>query len=87
MPDQNGRARQPNWLATLFLLPALVLAALFGFVIFLVVLGAALLAVLAIMLRLWWLNRGRRQAPDKGVLEGEFVVVRESGRSEKGHRH
>lgn len=78
MPEWNPQARPANWLARLFVLLALALGALFGFVIFLVVLGVALFALLGMLLRLWWLNRRRRQPTGgSGALEGEYVVVRE----------
>lgn len=77
------RNSRETWLTTLLLLPALVAAALFGFVIFLVVLGAAMVAILVIMARLWWLNRKLRKTPGKGALEGEFVVIEETRRSDE----
>jgi len=60
MPEWNLQARPANWLARLVVLLTLALAALFGFVIFLVVLGVALFTLLGMMLRFWWLNRRRR---------------------------
>jgi hypothetical protein len=84
--DWNVRATRHNWLAMLLLLPALLLAGLFGFVIFFVVLGAALFAFLVIALRMWWLNRGRRRQPTKGALEGEFVVIRDKNDEDVAHR-
>jgi len=86
MSEWNAQARPANWLARLFVLLTLALAALFGFVIFLVVLGVALFTMLGMLLRFWWLNRGRRPAAGSGALEGEYVVVRESLRSEQKPR-
>lgn len=80
------RSSRQTWLTSLLLIPAFVVAALFGFVIFLVVVGAAMFAVLVIMARLWWLNRKRRKSPGEGALEGEFVVIRETLRSDEKRR-
>jgi len=87
MSEWNVQAGPGNWLVKLFVLLMLALAALFGFVIFLVVLGVALFTLLGMMLRFWWLNRRRRPAAaGSGALEGEYVVVRETLRSEQKPR-
>lgn len=78
------RPAPPRWLAMLLLVPMLVVAAVFGFFIFVVALGFVLFAAVVIGLRLWWLRRKLRTAAPatEPVLEGEYVVVRETRRRE-----
>lgn len=71
-------AEIPNWLAWLIAVPALVVAALFGAVVFLVALGVVAAVALYLGVRLWWLRRKLRKAtPQNDVLEAEYVVIRE----------
>jgi hypothetical protein len=79
MPSIQERPAPPRWLAMLLLVPMLVVAAVFGFFIFLVALGFVLFAAVVIGLRLWWLRRKLRAATPATdpALEGEYVVVRE----------
>lgn len=67
-----------SWLAWLIAVPVLVVAALFGAVVFLAVLGLAVLVVIYLALRIAWLRRRHRTVPADAVLDGEYVVVRES---------
>jgi len=75
----------PGWLAWLIAIPALVVAALFGFVVFVAVLGLALLIALYLGIRIWWLRRKIRRAPESEVIEGEYVVVRKAQKTDKEH--
>lgn len=68
----------PGWLAWLIAIPVLVMAALFGFVALVAVLGLALLVALYLAARVWWLRRSRPRAAASEVIEGEYVVVRKS---------
>jgi len=67
----------PNWLAWLITIPALVVAALFGFVVFLAAVGVVVTIGLYLGVRIWWLRRKMRKAPQHGTIEAEYVVVRE----------
>lgn len=68
----------PSWLAWLIAVPALVVAALFGFVVFLTVLGVAVLVVIVLAVRIAWLRHKHRAGPADAAIDGEYVVVRES---------
>lgn len=70
-------SEMPSWLAWLIAIPALAIAALFGAVVFLVVIGVAATVALYLGVRIWWLRRKLRKSPPPGVLEAEYVVVRE----------
>ena len=74
-----------GWLAWLLAIPMLVLAAVFGFFVFLTVLGLALVFAIVLGVRLWWLRRQLRRAPASGVIEGEFTVMPERRRDDRGH--
>lgn len=78
------RVQPRGWLAWLVAIPALVLAAVFGFFVFLAVLGLALLVALALGVRLWWLRRRLHRAAAGQPIEGEFVVVRERSPRDQG---
>lgn len=84
MPSIQERPAPPRWLAMLLLVPMLVVAAVFGFFIFLAALGFVLFAAVVIGLRLWWLRRKLRTAASvtDPVLEGEYIVVRETRQRE-----
>lgn len=72
-----------SWLAWLLLLPIVVVAAMFGFVVFLVVLAMATVALAVVFTRLWWLQRKlKKQAAREGALDGEYTVVRKESRTE-----
>ncbi len=78
MAEMKIQGTRHGWLAALLLLPFFVAAAIFGFFVFLAVLGLAMLTVLVFVVRLWWLRRQlRRQQPESQILEGEYIVVRE----------
>ncbi len=67
-----------SWLAWLIAVPVLVVAALFGFMVFLTVLGVALLVVIYLVARIAWLRRKHRAVPADAAIDGEYVVVREA---------
>ena len=73
-----------GWLAWLLAVPALVLAAVFGFFVFLAVLGLALLIAIVLRVRLWWLRRQLRRAPASAVIKGEYTVMPERRRDDSG---
>jgi len=59
------------------LLVALAVSLLLGAMLFLTILGLAVVLILALYLRFWWLRRQwQRQAPSRrgDVLEGEYTV-------------
>jgi len=68
----------PSWLAWLIAIPALVVAALFGFVVFVAALGVVLLFALYLGVRSWWLRRNARQNAGSEAIEGEYVVIRKA---------
>jgi len=68
----------PSWLAWLIAIPALVVAALFGFVVFVAALGVVLLFALYLGVRIWWLRRKARQNAGSEAIEGEYVVIRKA---------
>jgi len=70
-------SEMPNWLAWLIAIPALAIAALFGFVVFVVILGLVATIALYLGVRVWWLRRQMRKVPTRDVIEAEYVVVRE----------
>jgi hypothetical protein len=76
---------KPRWFTWLLLVPLFVIAAVFGLVVLLVALGLVLAAALWIGLRLWWLRRGVRAHGDQ-IIEGEYVVVRETRRDDQPPR-
>jgi len=64
----------------LVLLGALATSLFLGAVLFLMILGLAVLLAVAFYVRFWWLRRKRqRQAPTHrgNVLEGEYTVEQE----------
>jgi hypothetical protein len=76
-----------GWLASLLLIPILIAAAVVGFFVFLAILGLVLFVAVVLMLRLWWLRRKLRRSGPAQVIEGDFVVVRETlQRNEQSHR-
>ncbi len=74
---------KPRWFVWLLLVPLFIVAAVFGLVVLLVALGLVLAAAVWIGLRLWWL---RRRARGDQILEGEYVVVRETRRDDRPPR-
>jgi len=72
----------PGWLAWLIAIPVLVVAALFGFVVFVAALGVVLLFALYLGVRIWWLRRKIRRAPDSTIIEAEYRVVQDTPRRE-----
>ena len=82
---QNARGiHARGWLAWLLAIPVLVLAAVFGFFVFLAVLGLALLIAIVLGVRLWWLRRQLRRVPTSAVIEGEYTVMPERQRDDRG---
>lgn len=77
MPKLNILNPKYRWLMVLLLIPALLVAAVIGFVVFAVVLGMIWIAGTGILLRLWWLRRKLRKTSSKQVLQGDYRVVRE----------
>lgn len=77
MPNPNILNPKYRWLFAVLLIPALVVAAVIGFFVFAVVLGAVLIAGAGILLRLWWLRRKMRKTANNRVLQGEYRVIRE----------
>ena len=76
-----------SWLAWLLLLPLVVVAMVFGFVVFLAVLALVIVALVVIFARLWWLQRKlKKQTTRNGALEGEYIVVREETRTDDRQR-
>jgi len=75
----------PAWLAWLIAIPALVAAALFGFVVFVAVLGLVLLLAIYFGIRIWWLRRKLSRETGEHVIEGEYVVMRKSNSSDTEH--
>ena len=75
----------PGWLAWLIAIPVLVVAAFFGFVVLVAVLGLILLMALYLGIRIWWLRRKAERTPESGVIEGEYVVVRKTQKSDTEH--
>ncbi len=80
-PEQRLPWRQ---LALLLLaIPVVVAAAILGLFFLLALAGLAALTFAGIWLRLWWLKRKLARQPGQGAIEGEYVVVRETQRSER----
>jgi len=77
MPKLNILNPKYRWLMVLLFIPALLVAAVIGFVVFAVVLGLVLIAGTGILLRLWWLRRKLRKTSSRQVLQGDYRVVRE----------
>ena len=76
----NVNDRSQGWLASLLLIPILIAAAVVGFFVFVVIFGLVLFAATVLIARVWWLRRKMRKAgtSPSPVLEGEYVVIRES---------
>lgn len=75
----NQNSKKQGWLAFLLLLPILIAAAVFGFLVFMIILGLILFAGTVLMLRLWWLRRAMgKAAKNSESLKGEYVVIRET---------
>ena len=73
-----------SWLTWLLLLPLIVVAVMFGFVVFLAVLVFVVVTLLVVFARLWWLQRKlKKQAAPGGTLEGEYTIVREETRRDE----
>ena len=86
MNETNTNGKKPEWIAWLLLIPALIAAAVVGFVVFVVVLGLVLFAAAILMARVWWLRRKLRKSGAGETLEGEYVVIRERVTREKDGR-
>lgn len=80
-PEQRLPWRQ---LALLLLaIPVVIAVAILGLFFLLALAGLAVLTFAGIWLRLWWLKRKLSRQPSQGAIEGEYVVVHETQRSER----
>ena len=87
MPHTEQRLPWRQLALLLLAVPVVVAAAILGLFFLLALAGLALLTFAGIWLRLWWLKRKPGQQPNRGAIEGEYVVVRETRRAERDRLH
>jgi len=84
MELKMGQARissMPVWVAWMLAIPVMVVAAIFGVVVLMVVAGMVAMLAIYFGARIWWRRRQMRKTPPTTVIDAEYVVVREPGRS------
>ncbi len=87
MRSQVHTTRYPVWLLWLVGIPVAIAAialAVFFLTFMLIIFGIAI-AVFA--LRIWWLRRRLRHTLRSGVIEGEYVVVKEETGSPRANKN
>lgn len=77
MQIQYQAHQTPRGFGWLLAIPLLMLAAAFGLVVLVVVVGLALVAAVVLGVQMWRMKRRLRRVPASQVLEGEYAVVRE----------
>ena len=83
MPQPEQRLPWRQLALLLLAIPVVVAAAILGLFFLLALAGLAVLTFAGIWLRLWWLKRKLGPQPGRSAIEGEYVVVRETQRSER----
>lgn len=83
MPQPEQRLAWRQLALLLLAIPVVVAAAILGLFFLLALAGLAVLAFTGIRLRLWWLEHKLGRQPGRGALEGEYVVVRDTRRTER----
>lgn len=82
MPQTEQRLPWRQLALLLAAIPVVIAAAILGLFFLLALAGLAVLTFAGIWLRLWWLKRKLARPPQRGAIEGEYVVVREESRNE-----
>jgi hypothetical protein len=72
-----------RWALYLILIPVFILLAILGIFFFTAFFALFAVAAAGLALRLWWLRRKLRESPDqrvseRGVSEGEYVVIEDA---------
>jgi len=81
MTEQARVAATSGWKAWILALPAIIVSVLFGFAVFLVVVGLVATLALYLGVRIWWQRRQWRKRSIGTAIDAEYTVVREPDRT------